>query len=99
MCVSCLVMSDSVTPWTVAHQAPLSMGFSRQQYWSELHFILQGIFLTQGLNPCLLHFRQILYHLSYKEVFQYVYNCFGKNQNKNEDWEYGSVHGESFSFK
>ena len=27
------------TPWTVAHQAPLSMGFSRQQYWS-FHFIL-----------------------------------------------------------
>ena len=28
-------MSDSfVTPWTVAHQAPLSMGFSRQEYWS-----------------------------------------------------------------
>ena len=27
-------MSDSATPWTVAHQAPLSMGFSRQEYWS-----------------------------------------------------------------
>ena len=26
-------MSDSSTPWTVAHQAPLSMGFSRQEYW------------------------------------------------------------------
>ena len=25
-----------VTPWTVVHQAPLSMGFSRQEYWSEL---------------------------------------------------------------
>ena len=31
--------------------APLSMGFSRQEYWSGLHFLLQGIFLTQGLNP------------------------------------------------
>ena len=30
-------MSDSfVTPWTVAHQAPLSMGFPRQEYWCEL---------------------------------------------------------------
>ena len=29
-------MSDSVTPWTVAHQTPLSMGFSRQEYWSGL---------------------------------------------------------------
>ena len=27
-----------VTPWTVAHQAPLSMGFSRQEYWSGLPF-------------------------------------------------------------
>ena len=29
-------MSDSVTPWTVDHQAPLSMRFSRQEYWSGL---------------------------------------------------------------
>ena len=28
------VVSNSATPWTVAHQAPLSMGFSRQGYWS-----------------------------------------------------------------
>ena len=27
-----------VTPWTVAHQAPLSMGFSRQEYWSGLPY-------------------------------------------------------------
>ena len=32
------------------------------------HFLLQGIFPTQGSNPCLLHCRQILYHLSYREV-------------------------------
>ena len=32
--VSRPVMSDSATPWTVAHQAPLSMGFFRQEYWS-----------------------------------------------------------------
>ena len=44
---SCLTLA---TPWTVAHQAPLSMGFSRQEYWSELHFLLQGIFPAQGLN-------------------------------------------------
>ena len=38
-----------VAPWTVAHQAPLSMGFSRQEHWSWLHFLLQGIFLTGDL--------------------------------------------------
>ena len=32
------------TPWIVAHQVPLSMGFSRQEYWSSCHFLLQGIF-------------------------------------------------------
>ena len=37
--------------WTVAHQAPLSMGFSRQEYWSGLSCPPQGIFLTQRLNP------------------------------------------------
>ena len=30
------------TPWTVAHQAPLSMGFSRQDYWSGLPFPARG---------------------------------------------------------
>ena len=32
------VVSNSATPWTVAHQAPLPMGFSRQEYWSGLPF-------------------------------------------------------------
>ena len=41
------------TLWTVAHQAPLSMGFSRQEYWSGLPYPPQGLF-SQGWNPCLL---------------------------------------------
>ena len=48
------------TLWTAACQAPLSMGFFRKEYWSELHFLLQGIFLTQGSNMhlfCLLHWQ------------------------------------------
>ena len=36
--VSYSVMSDSVTPWTVGHQAPLSVEFSRQEYWGGLPF-------------------------------------------------------------
>ena len=32
--LSCSVMYDSVTPWTATHQAPLSMVFPRQEYWS-----------------------------------------------------------------
>ena len=48
------------TPWTVAHQAPLSMGFSRQEYWSGLPLPSPGNPLTQGLNLlllCLLHWQ------------------------------------------
>ena len=41
------------TAWTEALQAPLSMGFSRQEHWSELPCPPQGIFLTQELNACL----------------------------------------------
>ena len=40
--VSHSVMSDSVTPWTVAHQSPLSMGFPRQEFWSGLPFSSLG---------------------------------------------------------
>ena len=48
-------------------KVPLSVGFSRQEYWSGLpcHALLQGIFPVQGSNPGLLHYRQILYHLSH----------------------------------
>ena len=38
------------TPWTVAQQASLSMGFPRQEYWGGCRFLLQGIFPTQGSN-------------------------------------------------
>ena len=49
------------TPWTAARQAPLSMEFSRQEYWSGYHSFFQGTFPTQGWNPGLLHCRWILY--------------------------------------
>ena len=54
------------TPWTVADQAPQSMGFSRHEYWSGLPFPSPGDLRTQGLNPGLLHCRQTLFHLSYQ---------------------------------
>ena len=40
-----------VTLWTVAHQAPLSMGFSRQEYWSGLPFPSPGDLLDPGIEP------------------------------------------------
>ena len=39
------------TPWTVAHQAPLSMGFPRQEYWSGLPFPSPGYLLNPGIEP------------------------------------------------
>ena len=50
------------TLWAVAHWTPLPMGFSRQEYGSGLHALLQRIFPTQRLNPhllCLLHWEVV----------------------------------------
>ena len=41
--------------WIVVSHSPLSMEFSRWEYWKDCHFLLQGIFPAQGLNLCLLH--------------------------------------------
>ena len=46
-----------VTPWTIAHQAPLSMRFSRQEYWSGLPFPPPGDLPDPGTEPCLLHWQ------------------------------------------
>ena len=44
------VVSDSVTPWTVAYQAPQSMEFSRQEDWSELPFPSPGDLPDPGIE-------------------------------------------------
>ena len=55
--VSHWVMADSfVTPWTVAHQTPLSMGFSRQEYWSGVLFPSPGDLPNPGIKPASLLF-------------------------------------------
>ena len=57
MCESiiCSVVSDSVTSWTVAHQAPLFMEFSRQEHWGGLPFPSPGDLPHSGIkNPLLL---------------------------------------------
>ena len=65
-------MSDSATSWTVARQAPLSMGFSGQKYWSGLPFPSPGDLPDPGINWHLLHCRQILYCLSHQRIPLYV---------------------------
>ena len=44
-------MSSSATPWTVAHQAPLSTEFSRQEYWSGLSFPSLRDLFDPGIEP------------------------------------------------
>ena len=68
-------MSDSAKSRTVALQAPLSTGFSRQEYWSGSPFPspedLPSPRIKSGLL-CLLHCRQILYHCATCEVAQFI---------------------------
>ena len=48
-CISCVQLFESL--WTVAHQALLSMGFSRQGYWSGLPFPSSGDLPEPGIEP------------------------------------------------
>ena len=50
-CSVSLVMSDSVTVWIIAHKTPLSMGFSRHEYWSGLPYPLPGDLSNPGIEP------------------------------------------------
>ena len=59
ICIECLAYGDGlvakscltlVTPWTVAHQAPLSVGFFRQEYWSGLPFPFPGDLPDLGIK-------------------------------------------------
>ena len=49
--LSCSVVSHSVALWTVALQAPLSMGFSREEYWSGLPCPFPGDLSNPGIEP------------------------------------------------
>ena len=54
------------TPWTVAYQGPRPWDFPGSSPGVDCHFLLQGIFPTQGSNPGLPHCKQILYHLRHQ---------------------------------
>ena len=65
VCVCALSRFSHATLWTVARQAPLSIEFSRQEYWSGLPCLPKGDLPDQGSNLYLLwllHCRQILYY-------------------------------------
>ena len=65
--VRCSIMYKSLWPHGLQPASLLCpKGFSRQEYWSGCHALLQGIFPIQGLDPGHLHWRQILYCLSHQ---------------------------------
>ena len=63
VCTPSLSLSGFATLWTVAFQAPLSMGVSRQEYWSQLPFLSPGDLPNPGIEA--VSSRWILHHLSY----------------------------------
>ena len=65
-----------VTPWTVVRQAPLSMGFPRQEYWSGLPYLSLGGLFNPEIEPHLLHLlhcRWILYHWATRRAHELLY--------------------------
>ena len=62
--VSRSVVSDSATPWTVVRQAPVSLGFSRQEYWSGLPCPSPGNLSDPGFESRPLTCRHIFCHCS-----------------------------------
>ena len=57
LCCVVTLSNSFETPWTVARQAPLSMEFPSKNTGVGCHFLLQGIFLTQGSKLPLLHWQ------------------------------------------
>ena len=87
VCVSQWLLSDSETPWTVDRL----WNYPGKNTGVGCHFLLQGIFLTQGSNPGLLHCRQILYHLSHQRspMTGYQLNkrqCYLSNDQRDLYW-------------
>ena len=72
------VVSDSAALWTVACQPPLSMAFSRQEYWSELPWPPPGAFPDSGIEPTSLTSPALLADtllLSHRGEAQYIAHC------------------------
>ena len=75
--LSHVVVSDFVNPWTVAHQAPLSIGFSRQEFWSGLLFPSPGDRPNPRIEPAspALVGGFFYYWAMWKEVINYFGCC------------------------
>ena len=83
-----------VTSWTVAHQAPLSMEFSRQEYWSRFPFPSPGDVPNTRLNPYLLHWQLGSVLLSHKGSPPQTYDLLNLSSASN----FTKVKGSSLFF-
>ena len=93
VCVYSVVFDSLWPPKTVAHQAPLPMGFPRQEYWSGLPFPSPGDLSDPGIEPaisCSSHNgRRILYHWATREAMQ-VYEQWKFKSTNESLWEEGN---------
>ena len=86
--VSCSIMFDSLQPWTVAPQPPLSVELSKQEYWSGLPFPSPGDLPNPGMNPGLPHYRRILDLLSHQgspKILEWVAFLFSRGSSQPRD--------------
>ena len=82
------VVSDSLQPpWTVAYRLLHPWDFPGKSTGVDCHFLLQGIFPTQGLNPTLPHCRQILYCLRHQgsQIFENIMLSYESQRQKPHD--------------
>ena len=83
------------TPWTIAYQAPPSMGFSRQEYWNGLPFPSPEDLPDPGTEPSLPHCRQTLYCLSHDQPRQHIKkqrHCFANKDPSSKSYGFSSSH-------
>ena len=77
--MACIIISDSVTTWTVAHQVPLSMGCPTQEYWSEWPVSPPGDLPYEGWEHCplcLLHGQENFLPLESLRIYKPVLVSF-----------------------
>ena len=83
MCVSSVSHVHSAIPWTAAHWVPLSMGFSRQEYWSGLPFLPVGDLpnpVIEPPSPVSPTLAGRLYHWATWEAHIYIYISNSKTE-------------------
>ena len=69
-------------PWTVATRLLCPWHFPGKNTGVDCHFLLQGVFPTQGSNPCLFHCRRIIYHWATRAALMHLYTIQNHMQHR-----------------